>query len=858
MSATYIYYVNPGSTAGGTGQADAITGSDRAYASLSAAITAKAGSETYSDTAASAGDTIIFRCSGVPGIATVDTIAVTVSGFTAGVCKIFEGYNGKYSGRNLKPTYDNNGCYALEVSTVSVHAFLISTDLVELHYLQIASKNASNYFECVYIDNAFNGIVINGCRLQVKLDFSASLGCGLEFSANSDVAPIIINNIFEGNGNTNVSNSGIWNTALNRSVIINNTVYNFGTGLRLNNFDRGLVRNNLLINNNDDWYAASSEAGVYSNNADNDTDTFGINNITLNEPNVEVIDVANGDFRVKSRGGTNKIWNAALITGQAPTEDILGNKRVHGSIGAFEYQEPDVYYLPPQTPLVKLAQGKPVSPSGLPANPNFQTRDDVLTFLYMTDPIIDVARRKTIQINHHSNTVIGPNYLKPDGGTIYWTADWPKNMGVRTLVLCGNVDVNNTYRQTGAGPASIIFNTSLITVSIGGYTNSITPSRTLITGEQCLLIVRFPEGDVVNDNWFAYAFSAIGEYLGTSQSGSGGDGFTGQTDSAGIGRDAAGYSYHARLNYIYIVDHDVGVDGVYDLARDPLQVIQSTNPVAMPIIKEALPYYIDSRTQLGKLARGWPSDGRIQRAPSIPTRLGKKYDTKAFFDAVNKSWLHPSGRYLADLSGTVYEFSRDADGAFLGVKSANEAYETVYGNGNSVGQINPATTGATLIVAFKRLNATDQYPTLIGISDASVVLCGLQLSSGNIYTLVRNSADTGYIDTAITTSGTVGDVEIFALTYDGNNQRTYRNGTQVKHYTGAAKNSSAVSVYVQNSKNAVSNTRTYAAAVIAGALSAGQIKAITQELYGELLELANQAPIRMEYNAVDLTEWYIP
>ena len=82
-----------------------LSGWTRAYVSLQAAITARKSTGT-------SGDSITFRCSGTTG-AWVDSSAPYVTGFTAGVSVIVEGYNGNYTGRQLGNTYDKTNCYTV-------------------------------------------------------------------------------------------------------------------------------------------------------------------------------------------------------------------------------------------------------------------------------------------------------------------------------------------------------------------------------------------------------------------------------------------------------------------------------------------------------------------------------------------------------------------------------------------------------------------------------------------------------------------------------------------------------------------------------------------------------------------------
>lgn len=327
----YVFYVNPAANSGGDGTQDALTGVNCAYQTLNLALTAKAGTGV-------SGDVFRFRCSGAPG-GWVDSTGAVINNWLDGVSVIIEGYNGNYTGRQLGDKFDNTNCYAL--ITNATRAISIEDKLnVDVIDLQVESTRNASFGGCIVSTTDNNNGTrqkVDGCRLKLTLT-AGNYGDCIALYRNA----IITNNTLEGNGDTNALNRGIRIRNSNGPDCYNNTIYNFGTGIDIQNFDNGTFHNNAIAGStNTDWVGGTSASGTYSYNADSNDGTRpngAVNNITLSTTLTdEFVDPAGGDFNVASDGAANNIWDAGTSGGSIPTVDIVDTARSNYSIGAWEF-----------------------------------------------------------------------------------------------------------------------------------------------------------------------------------------------------------------------------------------------------------------------------------------------------------------------------------------------------------------------------------------------------------------------------------------------------------------------------------------------------------------------------------------
>lgn len=887
--ATYIYYVNPGSTAGGTGQADAISGTDRAYASLSAAITAKAGSETYSDTAGTSGDMVIIRCSGVPGVATIDTTAVTVSGFTTGIQLIIEGYNGNYVGRNLKPEYDNVGCYALEVSASFTATYLMQWDKTITRYLQMDNKNSTDNNDCVSNGGAGRNEIYDSLRLRLTKSAGTKFGVCMDIDSSGGRQGIIKNCILEGNGNA--SAVGIDNRDIANLSIFNCTIQNFGIGIDLATSSEVIAQNNIFIDCINDWNG-SVAGGRQSHNADSgDGDTPGTDNIVLNENVAEFIDADNGDYRVKTRGGTNKIWNAGTSGVAVVTEDILGNKRVHGSIGAFEYQEPDVYYLPAQTPLAKIAKGWPSSPNVKPNVPMVIDWSNPLTrgLVVAWDGKQNLVNGAIGQVTSGSPLAIDAKH-----GTIY------QNSVTEDRVITVDVDVPEIVSETDDCTLFAVMKPAQNEALSGGTPHLVgIPDFALTTYYYANRISSLTNNHyfspdtivfVSSGNHFRWAFldydhtRALNAQIRLeTEDGVGTNGYSNITSgsyfaantatlgSVGNDSDAAVALYYHWTRVLTDTEKQTLKDNAYAFL-----IPADQSPVAMPIIKEALPYYIDSRTQLGKSFLGWPAD---------PTQKPKN----VIVDHSNA--LTKDLRFLCFVDDNIGQITNLATGAghartkgtsttnrlsLVGDGNGQAAIRRTYQSGGTTadwfnwedpGMALPRSVSAlTFAVRFQMFdnrqchllsnNAASNGGHLTARGDTLYCISQLNSGSGTNYT------NTGQITIALNTwYNLVVTWEQDGVT-NGGVWKAWANGEEL---TLSPINSGFNLSPAWVNEALFLSDASYAGgadvswgAYFERALSPDEAKRLSEGYIQDLVVPANHAPVHMEYNAVDLTEWYIP
>lgn len=338
MPTTVTRYVNTASS-GGNGTTNATSGTNAAYATLSAWNTAEAKNLVTADEAH------VVICEG--GEDTVTSTINLVSGWTTDSTRTLT----IKSNESRSATTFASG-YRLRSATASATP-LVLVAYTTLENFRVITSTSSGTTDCVAIDAAARlGIVIDRCWFRKTS--TGSGGCFVMTGTTDGSHVTIRNSILDcTNSGGTASQYGIWATFTNNSSLFvrNCTITGFNgggansAGLRRDStMTTFTVTNCAVFNNADDILGTAPDSLTYC--AGDDTEfQSGTGNVNISPGGTEstdwnsaFTDYANGDYTVKN--SSSLLYNAGTnLSGSGVTVDHIGTSRPQSTsfdIGAFE------------------------------------------------------------------------------------------------------------------------------------------------------------------------------------------------------------------------------------------------------------------------------------------------------------------------------------------------------------------------------------------------------------------------------------------------------------------------------------------------------------------------------------------
>jgi hypothetical protein len=315
------YYVNPDST-GGDGTTNATSGASAAYASLNAALTARARNLVT----ATAIDEFICETGG-----TADTTVVLLSGWTT------------------------SASYYIDIKTSSGHRHDGKWNTAKYRLV-----GGSNYNHVINVGT--NNVRITG--LQIDITSARTEGpiiCGINSEGDANVSQYFIGNIIRGtnatggtqgiraNNSCNIWNNVIYDHLVNiqslglsltpstgvTQNVYNNTVYGCVEGINVVAYSTGVLnlRNNLCNGNTTDYY---SEGGYTRNSSFNISEDTSSPDASYRSKAVTFVNEASDDFHL-SVSDTNAKDQGTDLSGTFTTDIDGATRSAPWDIGADEY-----------------------------------------------------------------------------------------------------------------------------------------------------------------------------------------------------------------------------------------------------------------------------------------------------------------------------------------------------------------------------------------------------------------------------------------------------------------------------------------------------------------------------------------
>ncbi len=306
--ATITTYVDTASTAGGNGTTTALTGIDRAYASLSEWETEEQ-TDLVSD-----GNSHQVICAASTGVA--DTSVTLIAGWTTGASNTIT--IRMPTGISHGGVYPTGNIYRIEPASGST-PLDIREDYVTVDGIAMTVTSAVDSTRGILVNfvGAASNIVVIDCIFKGVLSASATACCGI-YVNDTDAIVNFANNIaydFEQSGETN------YGFRLNTATagIYNNLAYNCNRGFS-QTAGTTTATNNVSGNNTDDFNGTFATL-TYNAMDDADAGTGNINGLTWTDI---FTDPANGDFTLK---------DAETDLLQAGTNDPSGSNYGYPAIG---------------------------------------------------------------------------------------------------------------------------------------------------------------------------------------------------------------------------------------------------------------------------------------------------------------------------------------------------------------------------------------------------------------------------------------------------------------------------------------------------------------------------------------------
>ena len=270
-------YIDTGSTTGGNGTTNAVTGANRAYVSLSEAEAA----EQADLTATGLNDTMEFICDRTNGGGT-DSTAVTIDGWTTDSTHYL---TIKTNTSNMHAGQFDSAKYYLQRS-VGGSAIGIAESFLRVEGMQVSVDTTSGTaLGIVEAGVPWSGVRVTNCIVRATVA-AVVTAIGSQNNSNGAVTNIIANNLVY--GFTGSGAYGIYcrhNNGSVKTLYYNNTVYNCATGIRCRDVGGSgttsiYARNNLVIGCTT-AYLESSPLAVATYNAYDTGSDPGTNGIDL-------------------------------------------------------------------------------------------------------------------------------------------------------------------------------------------------------------------------------------------------------------------------------------------------------------------------------------------------------------------------------------------------------------------------------------------------------------------------------------------------------------------------------------------------------------------------------------------------
>lgn len=315
--ATFTYFINTHSsnTPGGDGTTNAITGANRAFASMTEAEAAVGGVH-------GAGNNVIFECTSGDGSA--DTAAVAVSGWTEDDLTVRSNASDTVNGRNTTPKYSTDH-YRLERNATG-RCFLVQQAMpVYVDHIQMRSLAGGPAEICSMTSSVGR---VHGCHVWNE---STSGTNSLTYSALVEISANCFCN------QASATNARAINVNGSTNRIVSNIMSGYdgasGDGIRVNGSHTiTYLEDNTFYNNTEDLQLGS---GTITNTNTNAADADINGDTSTIHPDwtagVDYVDGPNDDWRTQSGGATANAGTATV----KPATDITGAAFANDNVSAF-------------------------------------------------------------------------------------------------------------------------------------------------------------------------------------------------------------------------------------------------------------------------------------------------------------------------------------------------------------------------------------------------------------------------------------------------------------------------------------------------------------------------------------------